>query len=770
MAGLNFGGQVSDTTDVCNKVSPTPDQQSASNTTTTTYCYDAIGRITQKAYTSQSCPMSSPTVSYAYDQGGAAADAIGRLTYMSDPSGSETYTYDTTHRMGWIAQVQKLVGSTTYTTSYGYDASGDMTQITYPSGRVVQQGYNQIGQLCAVATSANSGCGTVTGPYASGYGYNPAGQVLDFTYGNGVYASMGYSTNRSQLNCLDYSTTNRGANCTHDATTLFGLTYYYQNDPTNCTTGASYNNGQIQCIADAVDAGRSVAYTYDAWGRLNTALTAGDASYPQWGLSETYDRYGNRRCQNVTAGSGPYVACMNYTNNQPPGYTFDAAGNMITEPLNPVNNYGYDARNRMTSSAGNGGTATYTYDDNDDRVQKSISGGTSTVYIYSGDEDIAEYDNGAAPGSPSREYVYGNSQLLTQIDSSGTHYFHQDQLSPRLITDSTGAVTGQQGHFPFGEPWYSSNGSGEWVFTTYQRNSENGLDYALARFYDSRVASFCSADPIEGRPGDPQSWNRYAYGGNDPIDITDPNGQSWWAWLIDAIIGAAAVILPEVDPGLLPFLTGSSTISGTVTTGSLGIDAGTGYLESVTNVATFSSTVDWGILAADSGAAVAAQGAQSPPHPTPEQKFTNCVSTYGNENAKNNLTYQGYQDAQQAARAAKIPASDELALWNNENSLNLNFPPVPPTGEVGPIQIRPGVVSDLKAANSLPPGWDSDPVANLTAGALYFGKMLQRVGESRAAAAYNAGVRGERLGRGNPYQKAYNQAKSMANNIINCMH
>jgi len=39
---------------------------------------------------------------------------------------------------------------------------------------------------------------------------------------------------------------------------------------------------------------------------------------------------------------------------------------------------------------------------------KKISGST-TVYIFSGSKVIAEYDNGAAVGSPSREYVYGGS-------------------------------------------------------------------------------------------------------------------------------------------------------------------------------------------------------------------------------------------------------------------------------------------------------------------------------------------------------------------------
>jgi uncharacterized protein RhaS with RHS repeats len=53
------------------------------------------------------------------------------------------------------------------------------------------------------------------------------------------------------------------------------------------------------------------------------------------------------------------------------------------------------------------------------------------------------------------------------------------------------------------------------------------LDYALARYYNSRTGTFCSADPVGGSPDDPQSWNRYPYGRNNPISVTDPSGKSW---------------------------------------------------------------------------------------------------------------------------------------------------------------------------------------------------------------------------------------------------
>ena len=73
----------------------------------------------------------------------------------------------------------------------------------------------------------------------------------------------------------------------------------------------------------------------------------------------------------------------------------------------------------------------------------------------------------------------------------------------------------------------------------------------LARYYDSRTGTFCSADPLAGDPSDPQSWNRYPYGRNNPITITDPSGQSWWSDLLIGVgVAAAIYFAPEIFPAL----------------------------------------------------------------------------------------------------------------------------------------------------------------------------------------------------------------------------
>ena len=188
-----------------------------------------------------------------------------------------------------------------------------------------------------------------------------------------------------------------------------------------------------------------------------------------------------------------------------------------------LNTLTYDVENHVLSASGTYGTGNYTYDGKGMRVKKAVTGGNTTVYIFSGAKVIAEYDNGAAPGSPSREYIYSGAALLAKVDSTGTHYYHQDHLSNRLVTDSSGNTYAQLGHFPYGESWYNTNGD-KLLFTTYERDAESGNDYAQARSYVNRLGRFSSLDPLAGDIGDPQSLNRYSYVRDMPVMAVDPTG------------------------------------------------------------------------------------------------------------------------------------------------------------------------------------------------------------------------------------------------------
>jgi RHS repeat-associated protein len=269
-------------------------------------------------------------------------------------------------------------------------------------------------------------------------------------------------------------------------------------------------------------------YTYDAWSRLKTVATAGSSAYPAWGLTWSYDRYGNRKQESILSGCVSPMTCptnsvtLSATTNRitDAGYAYDLAGNMTNDGSNTLT---YDGEGRVTNSASGSSSGAYAFDGNSLRVKKAVSGAT-TVYIFSGTKVIAEYASGAAPSSPSKEYIYAGSQLLATITSSTTSYHIADHLSPRLTTDSNGVITGQQAHFPFGEDWYASSSTTKFKFTSYERDSESGNDYATMRTSINRLGRFSSSDPLAGSLSDPQSLNRFAYATNDPISLVDPSG------------------------------------------------------------------------------------------------------------------------------------------------------------------------------------------------------------------------------------------------------
>jgi RHS repeat-associated protein len=387
---------------------------------------------------------------------------------------------------------------------------------------VVQQNYDPIGRLCAIAQTS-SGCSSNTNPYATGYAYNTAFELTGLNYGNGVAASFGYSPDRLQMTSLSYV---KGTN------TLYSLNYSYG------TAGS--NNGQIQSITDNVDNGRTVTFSYDSLARLMNAVTTGSTGYAKWGLQWTYDVYGNRLTQSISSGCtgitcptnsvGVSTATNRITSG---GYGYDANGNMTNDGQNTLT---YDGENHLLTSIGILGSGTYTYDGNGLRVKKCVPNcanpTTTTLYAFSGSKVVAEYVyvSGTPPTSPTREYIYSGSALIAKIEGTATQYYHQDSLSTRLITDSTGTKIGEQGHFPYGETWYPASPVTKWEFTTYERDAESGNDYAMARYHVNRLGRFSSPDLLPGSTGDPQSLNKFTYVRNDPANGVDPSGMvsCWW--------------------------------------------------------------------------------------------------------------------------------------------------------------------------------------------------------------------------------------------------
>jgi len=455
---------------------------------TATYSYDGLNRITSISYNDNV----TPTVSYAYNPPNSANNTGGRLASVSNTVESKTYQYDV---MGRITQCVETIGGNQYIVNYAYGADGQLTSITYPSQLKVNYAYDPIGRLQALST------GTQNILSINPNDYNAAGMATTVTYGNNITGVFGFN-NQLQTSSIQYS-------APAPATPLLSLTYNY---------GGAADNGQIVGVTDNVAPSRSTSYQYDPLGRLQMAQTVDQTSANSWKMNYGFDIYGNRLQQSPTGGAAampasftPVDPATNHIQGQ--GVTYDALGNMVSDGLN---NYVFDANSKLVHTSAvpglGGNPVNFGYGPDGGLVNKS-----GTYYIYANGRPIAEYAGGAAATSPSAEYINLGLQQIAKIASGVTTYNYPDHLSIRATADSSGSPVSTNGHFPYGETLYHSGSTSEFVFTSYRRDANTGLDYADARFYSSRLGRFVSMDPLMGS-------NRYAYVNSDPINLIDPSG------------------------------------------------------------------------------------------------------------------------------------------------------------------------------------------------------------------------------------------------------
>jgi RHS repeat-associated protein len=109
---------------------------------------------------------------------------------------------------------------------------------------------------------------------------------------------------------------------------------------------------------------------------------------------------------------------------------------------------------------------------------------------------------------------------------SGTNLFYTlDHLgSIRELTDGAAATRAEYAYAPYG---FSARLSGDleasFGFTGHFRHLPSGLDLTLYRAYDTGKARWLSRDPIAEAAG----FNLHAYGGNSPLNTTDPRGDDY---------------------------------------------------------------------------------------------------------------------------------------------------------------------------------------------------------------------------------------------------
>src|SRR5438045_4575966 len=95
-------------------------------------------------------------------------------------------------------------------------------------------------------------------------------------------------------------------------------------------------------------------------------------------------------------------------------------------------------------------------------------------------------------------------------------------------SSSAPTVVQRQFNKPYGETaWQSAPAAGSMTsigYTGQRQETEVGLMFYGARFYDPVLSQFLSADSLAPDPTASRSRDRYGYALNNPLSNTDPSG------------------------------------------------------------------------------------------------------------------------------------------------------------------------------------------------------------------------------------------------------
>lgn len=129
-----------------------------------------------------------------------------------------------------------------------------------------------------------------------------------------------------------------------------------------------------------------------------------------------------------------------------------------------------------------------------------------------------------------RIYYLGRALVVQTTTTDNLSYLVQDHLNSTSLTMNTsGSITGEMVYSAWGETPYSFGATPTDRLYTGQYEAEAGLYFYNSRWYDNQLGRFVQADSIIPEPGNPQSWDRYAYVNNNPVRYIDPSGH----WVVE---------------------------------------------------------------------------------------------------------------------------------------------------------------------------------------------------------------------------------------------
>jgi RHS repeat-associated protein len=209
--------------------------------------------------------------------------------------------------------------------------------------------------------------------------------------------------------------------------------------------------------------------------------------------------------------------------------SYDQRGN---ETSDGTNNYLHDDMNMLTQvMLPSNGSIIYSYDlENRLKTRRNTTTGSLDIYYYDGRDIVMEKDTA---GNINSQYVRGpGGEMLKEkrryTNTSGSfttkYYYYPDRIgSVYMVTDDHGMLLEKENADAFGNS--KTVGISKQGLSSNMYDSDTGLYYFHARWYDGKNGRFLEMDPVVNEK---TILNMYEYCANNPATLTDIYGEDWF--------------------------------------------------------------------------------------------------------------------------------------------------------------------------------------------------------------------------------------------------
>ncbi|WP_147312468.1 polymorphic toxin-type HINT domain-containing protein [Thermomonospora umbrina] len=447
----------------------------------------------------------------------------------------------------------------TYSFGAGYNPDGTLRTASLPEAgglpaEILLHTYNDLKQPTGL-----SGIDS----YVDGTGYTNIGQLQSLVMSSGgptIHATYGYDPVTGQL--TGHSVIRENINgYVRDATYAYdhaGNVTRITDQGLGGTDTQCFDHDHLRRLTDAWTQNTTTCATDPA-----TATIAGPDPYR---IGYGYDDAGNRTWEKQYDTTGNVQAERTYTYAGQPGAHTSVTGHMLgavtqtgTSPIagtpaaDAHETYQYDTVGNTQRRTIGGRTQTFDWNHEGEISKITDTGGTDgtgkgdTTYVYTADGDrlISRDPDGTtlylpggmeltvpkntATATATRYYTHAGQTLATRTTNAVTFLTGDHQGTSQIAIDGHDLTQiSKRRTTPFGQPRSRTEGTTAWPALMDKgyvggTNDPTGLTHLSAREYNPDTGRFVSIDPLFNLD-EPQSWNGYAYAGNNPVTLSDPDG------------------------------------------------------------------------------------------------------------------------------------------------------------------------------------------------------------------------------------------------------